>query len=104
MRVLADIASLIRSKNAGPFVLTFDVMFQSDEDYETVRRSGALSIDTFAKLYRVNPETVRFCECANARACKFSIPRPCVQGDPGDADMHGGQQFIPLMSIEIPEK
>ena len=103
MRVLADIASLIRSKNAGPFVLTFDVMFQSDEDYETVRRSGALSIGAFAELYRVNPETVRFFECANARAFKFSIPRPCVQGDPGDADMHGGQQFIPLMSIEIPE-
>ena len=104
MRVLADIASLIRSKNAGPFVLTFDIMFQSDEDYEVVRRSGALSIDAFANLYRVNPETVRFFECANARAFKFSIPRPCVQGDPGDADMHGGQQFIPLMSIEIPEK
>jgi hypothetical protein len=104
MRILADIASLIRSKNAGPFVLTFDIMFQNDEDYETVRRSGALSIGAFAKLYRVNPETVRFFECANARAFKFSIPRPCVQGDPGDADMHGGQQFIPLMSIEIPEK
>jgi len=26
------------------------------------------------------------------------------QGDLGDADLHGGQQFIPLMSIEIPER
>ena len=43
MRQLKDIASLIRSKNAGPFVLTFDIMFSSDEDYETVARSGALS-------------------------------------------------------------
>ncbi len=104
MRVLADIANLIRSKNAGPFVLTFDIMFGSDEDYEIVRRSGALSVGMFAKLYRVPAETVRFFECANARAFKFSIPRPCFQGDLGDADLHGGQQFIPLMSIEIPEK
>jgi len=25
-----------------------------------------------------------------------------VQGDLGDGDMHGGQQFVPLMNIEIP--
>jgi hypothetical protein len=40
-------------------------------------------------------------ECDNARAFKFSIPRPIVQGNLGDGDMHGGQQFIPLMDIEI---
>lgn len=85
-------------------MILIPISFKRSNGYETVRRSGALSIGVFAKLYRVNPETVRFFECANARAFKFSIPRPRVQGDPGDADMHGGQQFIPLMSIEIPEK
>ena len=102
MRQLKDIASLIRSKNAGPFVLTFDVMFSSDEDYETVARSGALSKEAFAALYRCPADTVRFFACPNARAFKFSIPRPVIGGDLGDGDMHGGQQFVPLMSVIIP--
>jgi hypothetical protein len=25
-----------------------------------------------------------------------------VEGNLGDGDMHGGQQFIPLMDIEVP--
>jgi hypothetical protein len=99
---LAEIASLIRSKNAGPFVLTFDIMFESDADYERVRGSGALTPDAFAHLYSCAPEAVRFFECPNARAFKFSIPRPITQGDIGDSDMHGGQQFVALMDIEIP--
>ena len=102
MRQLKDIASLIRSKNAGPFVLTFDIMFSSDEDYETVARSGALSRESFAALYGRPVETVRFFECPNARAFKFSIPRPVTGGELGDGDMHGGQQFVPLMSVVIP--
>ena len=54
-----------------------------------------------ARLYDCELESVQFFECDNARAFKFSIPRPIVQGDLGDGDMHGGQQFIPLMDIEI---
>ena len=29
---LAELASLIRSKNAGPFILTFDIMFLDGKD------------------------------------------------------------------------
>ena len=99
---LSEIASLIRSKNAGPFVLTFDIMFDTDSDYERVRGSGALNRAVFARLYACAPDAVRFFECPEMRAFKFSIRRPQVQGDPGDGDMHGGQQYVPLMNIEIP--
>lgn len=33
---LRDIAKVIRSKNAGPFRLTLDVIFSSREDFEVV--------------------------------------------------------------------
>ena len=102
MRRLADIASLIRSKNAGPFVLTFDIMFDDQASYELVRDSGALTGERLEKLYGVAPGRGRFFVCENARAFKFSITRPITQGDLGDGDMHGGQQFAPLMNIEIP--
>ena len=101
MRRLKEIASLIRSKNAGPFVLTFDIMFSSQKDYDDVARSGALSRNAFAELYRCPVESVRFFECPNALAFKFSIPRPITQGDLGDGDMHGGQQHAPLMEIPV---
>jgi hypothetical protein len=99
---LVQLTSLIRSKNAGPFSLTFDIMFPDEKSYLRVKRSGALNTSMFAKLYRCDPATVRFFECDNALAFKFSIPRPIFQGDLGDADLHGGQQFMPLVDIEIP--
>jgi hypothetical protein len=98
---LAEVASLIRSKNAGPFILTFDIMFADDDSYLRVKNSGALTVARFAELFRCPVNSVLFFECDNARAFKFSIPRPLVQGNLGDGDMHGGQQFIPLMDIEI---
>lgn len=101
MAKLGDLASLIRSKNAGPFVLTFDIMFDEPEVYRRVKRSGALGAEVVAGLYDVPAEDVRFFFCDNALAIKASIPRPVVQGDPGDADGHGGQQFAPLIDIEI---
>jgi hypothetical protein len=100
--ILAEIASLIRSKNAGPFSLTFDILFSDQASYRRVLESGALSAESFARLYGCPIESVRFFECENALAFKFSIPRPLTQGALGDGDTHGGQQFIPLMTIEIP--
>ena len=98
---LGDIAMLIRSKNAGPFILTFDILFADLSSYRRVKDSGALNPAAFAKLYRCPVEKVRFFECENALAFKFSIPRPLTQGELGDGDMHGGQQIIPLMNLEI---
>jgi hypothetical protein len=102
MTRLAELSSLIRSKNAGPFILTFDIMFPDEASYLRVKRSGRLTADRFAELYRLPVEQVRFFECDNARAFKFSIPRPITQGDLADGDLHGGQQFVPLMDIDIP--
>ncbi|MFT5175898.1 MAG: hypothetical protein ACI8W7_004092 [Gammaproteobacteria bacterium] len=102
MSKLGELASLIRSKNAGPFELTFDVMFADQATFERVRRSGVLSRESVAKLYRLSANEVRFFECTAALAFKASIPRPFIQGDPGDSDGHGGQQYAPLVDLEIP--
>lgn len=102
MSSLASLARLIRSKNAGPFVLTFDVMFEDEARYRRVRDSGALSRESVAALYGLPPEQVQFFFCDHALAIKASIPRPVTQGDVGDSDGHGGQQYAPLMAIEVP--
>ncbi|MEJ0066202.1 MAG: DUF4387 domain-containing protein [Caulobacteraceae bacterium] len=99
---LAELSALIRSKNAGPFVLTFDIIFPDAANYQRAKQSGAINPQSFAKLFGVPAEKVAFFECENALAMKFTIPRPIFQGDIGESDMHGGQQFVPLMTLEIP--
>ena len=102
MTMLAKLARLIRSKNAGPFELTFDIMFDDAATYARVRDSGMLTREKIAACYNLEPSQVKFFLCDNALAIKASIPRPVVQGDPRDSDGHGGQQYAPLMDIDIP--
>jgi hypothetical protein len=101
MTTLAELARLIRSKNAGPFELTFDVMFEDEARYQRVKNSGNLTREVVAQRLGMPPEKVKFFWCDNALAVKASIPRPYAQGDLRDADNHGGQQYAPLMDIEI---
>jgi hypothetical protein len=103
MVTLGSLARLIRSKNAGPFVLTFDVMFEEEATYRRVLASGALTRASFAALYRVPEAEVMFFHHDAARAIKISIPRPHVQCDLDDGDAYGGQQHAPLVELRIPD-
>lgn len=102
MTMLAELARLIRSKNAGPFELTFDIMFDDERTYERVKQSGAVTRQSIAERYGVKAEEVRFFFCDHALAIKATIPRPYFQGDLRDSDGHGGQQYAPLMDIDVP--
>ncbi len=102
MTMLAELAKLIRSKNAGPFELTFDIMFDDEATYERVKRSGALTREVIGCCYGLPPQQVKFFFCDSALAIKASIPRPYFQGDLRDSDGHGGQQYAPLIDLVIP--
>ena len=104
MTKLWELAKLVRSKNAGPFVLTFDIMFDDAEVYGRVRDSGVLNKELVARLYKQRQEDVLFFNCDNALAIKFSIPRPVFSGDLEDSDVYGGQQYAPLLDIEVPDR
>lgn len=90
-----------RSFPAGPFDLTFDVMFKDRETFERVRKSGRLSAETVSRLYRVPLEKVRFFVLDDLLAIKFSIPRPVFSGDVDDTDAYGGQFHGPLTTLVI---
>jgi hypothetical protein len=100
---LFDLCSLIRSKNAGPFVLTFDLMFSNRKNYERVKRRQALTRGHLAEFYKVREADVTLVYHDAALAIKASIPRPQVQSALRDRDCYGGQQYIPLLSIEVRE-
>jgi hypothetical protein len=98
---LADIAQVIRSKNAGPRRLTLDIMFATDTEYRRAVQSPALEAKAVARLYHVPPEQVTIIPYPAGRAIKIVLPRAIMAGDPGDRDVYGAQQHAPLLGIEI---
>ena len=103
MATLGELARLIRSKNAGPFSLTFDVMFEDEETYRRVVAANVLTKEGFARLYGLPAEKVLLARHDAARVIKISIPRPVFSCDPEDGDCYGGQQFGPLVNLEVPD-
>lgn len=99
---LWQLTKLIRSKNAGPFELTFDIMFADEASFRRVRDSGALAAERVAPLFRLPAEKVRYFEHQGAMAIKVSIPRPAFSGDVNDTDVFGGQFHSPLVRLVIP--
>lgn len=99
--ILADIAQVVRSKNAGPRTLTLDVMFPDEATYERVAASGAINAARVAELYGVEVQTVRVIPCPAGFAIKISMARPVTAGDPGDRDVYGAQQHAPLLELAL---
>lgn len=104
MATLGSLAKLIRSKNAGPWMLTVDVMLPDQAVYRRVVDSGAITKETVGAVFHVAPELVQLYEYAPANAIKFSFPRHLPNGHPADSDIFGGQQFAPLVDLEIPDE
>ena len=101
MATLFELCDLIRSKNAGPFVLTFDLMFSSKENYERAKRVKPLTKELLAHIYRQPEESITLVYHDYALAIKASMPRPVYQGEVNDSDCYGGQQYVPLLEIEV---
>ena len=102
MTKLADMAKLIRSKNAGPFELTIDIMFDNESNYVKVKNSKKINRTFISKLYRININDIKVVYFDVAYAIKISFPRPIVSGSFRDSDVLGGQQYGPLVDLEIP--
>ena len=65
---LRDIAKVIRSKNAGPFEITLDIVFKTKEDFEAVKKSGVITKELVSALYNVPTQSItRFSGASRAR-------------------------------------
>src|SRR5690625_4595407 len=98
---LGDMAKLIRSKNAGPFSLTIDILFENNVYYEQVKRSNHFSKESIARLYKLDDIDVCIFYCDPIRAIKISFDRPVIAGDLGETDVFGGQQHGPIVNMII---
>jgi len=102
---LTDLASVIRSKNAGPYELTLDIMFKREEDYLFIKNIQFFNRNLIAHIYDVSPnEIIDIIYFDPAWAIKISLIRPVVSGSIGESDVYGAQQHAPLLYIQIPVK
>ena len=100
---LGALAAVVRAKNAGPFEVTFDVVFSSKATYDRVKSSGILSQALIADLYGIDESdvvTAMFWD--QALAFKATVARHAVSGSWGEVDMHSSCQHAKLMEVRIP--
>ena len=99
---LRDVAAVIRSKNSGPFELTFDIIFKDGDLFQRVYEAGVITRELFAKLYNLPVENVTaVIGFSPANAIKATLVRPIPSGALGERDVYGAQQHVPLFDVEI---
>jgi len=100
--VLKDVLTSARSKNAGPFSVSFDLFFPDLATFEQVRDANVLDPAVIGRIYNLPAEKVQVHHFPPALAVKISIPRVTPGGSPDDTDVAGGQQFAPLLDLPLP--
>lgn len=96
---LFDLAKIIRSKNAGPLYITFDLMFDCKENMEKVVSS--LTKEQISAAYNVPVEQIDIIPYDCVDSVKITFPRKHVSGSLEDDDVYGCQQHMPLAQIEL---
>ena len=98
---LKSLAKVIRSKNAGPCLLTLDLMLTDKAAFAYVIERIATLRRMVAERYHRSENEVAVHPFAPALAVKITLPRDVISGDIGDRDIYGAQQHAPLLDIEL---
>lgn len=99
---LGQIAQFIYSKNAGPYLITFDTVFEDAASYEQALASQAFTRERLAKLFGVCESRIVSIHAYDAgHVIKFTMTREVSSGDFGDHSVFGSQQWAPLLDLEL---
>ncbi|MFD4640841.1 DUF4387 domain-containing protein [Lentzea sp. NPDC058436] len=101
MPKVSEVCRHVRSKVAGPFWVTVDLMFDGQENYDRYSGSAALNGDAIAAIYGVDATTVSLYPIPSLKVLKISYPRPVPQGSVEERDLHSGQQYAYLLDVDL---
>ncbi|QTC91934.1 DUF4387 domain-containing protein [Brevundimonas goettingensis] len=101
MPKVKEVCRHVRSKVAGPFWVTIDLMFDSQENYDRYSQSPTLSAASIGEIYDVDPATVQHYPVPALQVLKISYPRRGSQGGVEERDLHSGQQYTYLIDKEL---
>lgn len=95
---IVDRIKVLRSKNAGPFVFTLDIVFKAASDFEKLKRR--LTTSNIAEAYKVEVKDVESFDFFDPLlAAKITIKRRKTNGHPGDPDCYAMNQEEPLAGL-----
>lgn len=101
MPKVREVCRHVRSKVAGPFWVTIDLMFDGQDNYDRYVGSPELSAESIAAVYGVEPDTMAVYRIPALKVLKVSFPRPAPQGGVEERDLHSGQQYTYLLDVEL---
>lgn len=101
MPKVTDVCRYVRSKNAGPYWITVDFFFADDAMFEAYSDSDAFSEAELAKVLGTDTDQIKKDRLPELAVIKLSYPRPAPQGGIVERDMHGGQQYVRLLDVEV---
>ena len=100
---LDELCNVLRSKNAGPFRVSIDIMFKDAASYRTIVERRLLTKEIVAQAYGIPVDDItNFETFDNVSAIKATIKRRIASGAPGDSDCYGMNQEGPLLQISFP--
>jgi len=91
----------VRSKNAGPYWITIDIFFPSRASLDEYAQSPAIGDAAIGRLFDVDPDRIKRFLVPELAVLKISYPRRAPQGGVVERDMHGGQQYVLLLDLEL---
>jgi hypothetical protein len=99
---LYDAATVLRSKNSGPFEITVDVLFSDPTIYHRIKDSGLINKEVVSKLYSIDSKSITHVVFFDqALGFKVTFARKISSGTSLDRDVYGAQQHAPLMELEV---
>jgi hypothetical protein len=101
MPKLHEVCRKVRSKNAGPFWITMDFTFRDRESFDRHADAKAFHPATVGERLDVDAGMVKVFRLPDLLVVKVSFPRRQPQGGRVERDMHGGQQYVRLLDLEM---
>lgn len=99
---IREATRMIRSRNAGSFLISIDFVFHNRALYEIANQMEVFDRQLIATAYALDLEDVAVIPHDPSCAIKVTIPRSVPSGDPRDTDIDSSQQYVPLLDLELP--
>ena len=101
MPKVRDVCRHVRSKNAGPYWITIDLFFADEAMYRRYAEAPAIDTAAIGALFDVDADQIKRFAVPDLHVVKLSYPRRHPQGGAMERDMHGGQQYVRLLDVEV---
>ena len=99
MKKLVDYTKILRSKNAGPLFITFDLIFSGSDEMDYVLEK--LTKSDVAMAYGIDEKEIDIIAYKVVNSIKITFPRQNISGSLCDSDIYGCQMHMPLANIVL---